>query len=305
MQHIRLVADKHKQFLLGLENVVGVGLGYKERHTVTTPEKALMVCVRLKLPEKDLPKDQLIPRAFGKVATDVVEVGEFKAYQDKANRRGRVRPARPGVSIGHMAVTCGTIGALVRDNETRQAVILSNNHILANLSNGSDGRSAVVDAILQPGPGDGGRDPEDRIATLFRFVPVFYDNFTVNQVDAAVALPLSGQLVDGKILGLSVRPQGVGTPKIGMRVYKSGAATGVTTGRIRILDMTVRINYNFGKTAIFENQILTSKMAGPGDSGSLLVDGSKRALGLLVGGSFNAVIYNSIGDVLRLLNVSI
>ncbi|WP_366923388.1 S1 family peptidase [Metallumcola ferriviriculae] len=305
MRHVHRAVKQNKHSLLRLKNVVGVGVGYKERHSVPTEEKALMVCVTRKIAEGNLPHEHVIPKHVGKVATDVVEVGEFKSYQEMPNRRASVRPARPGVSIGHESITCGTFGALVRDNKTRQVLILSNNHILANLTNGNDGRSQIGDPILQPGPGDGGTVSEALIGTLFRYVPIFYDNTTVNKVDAAVALPTDRRLVDGKILGLTVRPRGTEDGVVAMRVYKSGAASGVTSGRIRIVDLTVRIGYGFGETAIFENQILTNKMAGPGDSGSLLVNGGKKAVGLLVGGSYNAVIYNPIKNVLRLLDVSI
>lgn len=305
MHSTRRAAAQHKQFLLGLENVVGVGVGYKEKRSSATTEQSVVVCVKRKIKEVELPKGQQIPKRLGRIATDVVEVGEINAYQQAVNRRQRLRPAQPGVSIGHGEITCGTFGALVRDNSTRQSLILSNNHILANLTNSEDGRANIGDVILQPGPGDGGINPHDQIATLYRYQPVFYENSITNQVDAAVALPNDRQMVDGKLLGLTTRPRGTIAPEVGMRVYKSGAATGVTTGRVRIVDLTVRISYGYGKTAIFENQILTSKMAGPGDSGALLVDGSKHAIGLLVGGSFNAVIYSPIEAVLALLDVSI
>src|SRR3546814_8805883 len=48
--------------------------------------------------------------------------------------------------------------------------ILSNNHVLANSNNATPG-----DAVLQPGPFDGGTDPADRIASLSRFIPITFD----------------------------------------------------------------------------------------------------------------------------------
>src|SRR3546814_20436073 len=76
----------------------------------------------------------------------------------------RERPARSGISIGHPAITAGTLGGLVRDGETGAVAMLSNNHVLANSTD-----SAVGDAILQPGTADGGADPDDRIPPLARF----------------------------------------------------------------------------------------------------------------------------------------
>ena len=68
---------------------------------------------------------------------------------------------RGGVSIGHYAITAGTPGAFVKDKTTAETLILSNNHVMANSNDASIG-----DAILQPGPADGGKSPQDRIAAL-------------------------------------------------------------------------------------------------------------------------------------------
>src|SRR5205823_3669095 len=59
----------------------------------------------------------------------------------------------------------GTLGCLVR--REGQVFVLSNNHVLANSNEAQRG-----DAILQPGPHDGGRFPDDQIADLEDFVPV-------------------------------------------------------------------------------------------------------------------------------------
>ena len=81
------------------------------------------------------------------------------------NPRERFRPNIPaGVSIGHYAVTAGTLGAVVFDNNTGEPLILSNNHVLANSNQG-----AIGDAILQPGTTDHGLRPDDVVAKLHRF----------------------------------------------------------------------------------------------------------------------------------------
>src|SRR3546814_10205184 len=95
--------------------------------------------------------------------------------------------------MGHAAITAGTLGGLVRDRETGAVVILSNNHVLANSNQGTAG-----DAILQPGPADGGTDPGDRIATLARFVAIDFTADGENRIDDAIATPLApaaGQVV--------------------------------------------------------------------------------------------------------------
>ena len=60
-----------------------------------------------------------------------------------------VRPLRPGLSVAHPSVTAGTLGGFVRTGGG--LAILSNNHVLA-----ASDAAALGDAVLQPGPADGG-----------------------------------------------------------------------------------------------------------------------------------------------------
>lgn len=164
------------------------------------------------------------------LSTDVIEIGRVRLLGQRTERK---RPARPGMSIGHYKITAGTLGAVVRDRATGEQLILSNNHILANATDGKYGRAAIGDPILQPAPYDGGQ-ATDRIATLFRFSPLLrktqeadcpvaaaavragnvlihairphYDlkmlkrTRGVNIIDAAVARPDAPELIDDEIL---------------------------------------------------------------------------------------------------------
>jgi hypothetical protein len=86
-------------------------------------------------------------------------------------------------------------------------------------------------------------------------------------------------------------------------VQKTGRTTGYTTGKITDIDATVTINYG-SYLADHEDVIVTDNMGAPGDSGSLLVDMSKKAVGLLFGGSPGRVVYYSkIKNVLDALNI--
>ncbi len=85
-----------------------------------------------------------------------------------------------GISVGHKDISAGTLGGYVRDNVTGELMILSNNHVLANVDAGK-----VGDAILQPGNADGGTLPADKIGTLARFVPLRVS--TTKLVDCAIA----------------------------------------------------------------------------------------------------------------------
>jgi len=140
--------NKHRRKLLGLKNVVGVGVGYKQVGDSTTEQPAFVVYVEKKLPAPDLSRSHIVPRQIDGLDTDVVEIGVVRML---GVRTSRERPCRPGVSIGHYRSTAGTLGAVVMDRATGRLMILSNNHVLANGSSVQEVRARAGDPILQPG----------------------------------------------------------------------------------------------------------------------------------------------------------
>ncbi|WP_422448486.1 hypothetical protein [Thermoanaerobacterium sp. DL9XJH110] len=355
MDRILGLLRRNQKKLMKLENVVGVGMGYKIVQGRFTNKPAIMVLVKKKLPEKELKSRHIIPTALGEVPTDVLEVGEIRLLASRIEgsrqaapgtgssdgknnviRTARARPARPGMSIGHYKVTAGTFGAVVKDEKTGELLILSNNHVLANATNGRDGKSAVGDPILQPGSYDGGT-ASDVIAYLERFVPIEKDaeesrcpvarnvenvsniilgvvkpDYRVslvkkasshNLIDAAVAKPVKAQFIEPDIFELG-KINGIAEPRIGLQVKKSGRTSGVTTAEIKALDVVLRVMLGPSEEATFYEQILTGPMAQPGDSGSLVVDDGMNAVGLLFAGSDRATIINPIANVMKLLKVT-
>jgi hypothetical protein len=318
-----------KLHIMGKPNVVGVGVGYRERGGRIVDELCVVAMVRRKLPASALKPDDLVPKLVSNVPTDVVEVGVLRAMQA---RTGRFRPAPGGVSIGHYQITAGTLGCVVRDRTSGDRLILSNNHVLADINAGRAG-----DPILQPGSYDGGVEGKDMIAVLERFIPLRFKeapstcgvanlfqgtvNFlarlvgsthrmrayrvnlnAVNQVDAALARPLDEAMVLDEIIDIGV-VGGITPPSLGMNVRKSGRSSGFTTGQIRVLDASVQVEYD-NHVADFDGQIVTGAMSQPGDSGALLVAGDGLlAVGLLFAGSQQATVYNPIRPVLDALDV--
>jgi len=105
-------------------------------------------------------------RALSEIVVNQVPTG----YIDALNKRGRIRPAPGGVSVGHFAITAGTLGCLCVGNRpprSSRLMILSNNHVLANCN-----ICKVGDCICQPGPYDGGKCPADQVAILESWVPI-------------------------------------------------------------------------------------------------------------------------------------
>lgn len=128
-----------------LDNVVGVGEGYRQVGGKRTPEWCVVVYVRKKKRGAELSPTEAIPQYVDGVRTDVQEVGgEFEPLVLERNQiratpyeRGEVaqelverwRPCPGGYSIGHQLITAGTLGCYM--DHVGIPHVLSNNHVLA------------------------------------------------------------------------------------------------------------------------------------------------------------------------------
>jgi hypothetical protein len=224
--------------------------------------------------------------------------------------RQRVRPLRPGLSVGHPDVTAGTLGGFVRRPGSTRLLVLSNSHVLA-----VSGAAQEGDPLLQPGVADGGTDA-DRIGSLTAFVPL--TAAPGNLVAAAVAALDDGVAADpagypGGALGTVVAPLDDVDPDD--VVEKVGRTTGHTRGRITAVEVDgVGVRYDDGLHT-FDDQVEVEGLRGGfsagGDSGSIVWRSHDRApLGLLFagsetgGGSGGGVTFcNPLANVLSALGV--
>lgn len=299
--------------LLGRDNVVGVGVGLKIKGGEQTETPSVMVLVSQKMPTELVSRANTIPKTVDGKPTDVIEVGHLFAGGsqqlmetqdvDAQTLATRIRPARPGFSVGHYKITAGTIGAGAYDLSPVPGVppryyILSNNHVLANSNDASIG-----DPILQPGPFDGGTAPADVIGRLARFVPIRFDG-TCNSVDAAVA-EVPFHVIDRDVYWNGYPATAAKAATVGMLLKKTGRTTNFTTGRVTAIAATVNVNYGGGKVAKFCNQIITTNMSAGGDSGSMVLDLQNNPVGLLFAGSSVATILNPIALVQLALQVRV
>ncbi len=331
MKSIYKALQKNRKRILDMDNVVGVGVGYKEKGGKDTRDESVVVFVKKKVNKEDLRSHQMIPEKVEDSKTDVIEIGEIKLLTNT----GRYRPIRPGCSIGHYAISAGTLGAVVRDRRTGEKLFLSNNHVLANVTNGRDGRAKEGDSILQPGAYDGGKIDKDVVAHLYKYAPIskvmsesecpvaaaavstvnnifrfvkptysmklMKSSNQNNIVDAALAKPINLQ-INEDILEIG-KVSGVAEPKLGDRVKKSGRTTGYTEGNIKAVDVTMKVSLGGDSYAVFTEQILSDIKSGPGDSGSLILDSNNNAVGLLFAGSDTATLFNRITNVMNELEI--
>ena len=319
---IREVLRKEKKDLLKKHGVVSVGSGIKIIDGKPTGMPCITISVEKKLVSAMIKRKDLVPVTLNEILTDVIEVGIIKTLHTQ-----RHRPALGGVSIGHVDVTAGTLGCLV--NRGGEAFILSNSHVLA-----LSGEAEIGDSIIQPGSYDGGNYPEDHIADLAAYIPIqmsglpsncpfanalrvslngilkliksrtrfqiIREQEDANLVDAALARPL--ELVTSEIMEVG-EIKGIKDAELGMRIKKSGRTTGLTTGEIEQIDVTVKVQYGEGKIAVFEDQIMAGKMCAGGDSGSAVLTDTNYLVGLLFAGSENTMIANRIQNVAKALDL--
>ena len=210
----RTLLKQHSKELLSRANVVATGVGMKVTGGVRQQTPSIICSVKKRVEASSLSPKDLVPRELDGVPTDVVETGRIRVFQTPT---GRFRPAPGGVSVGHREITAGTLGCWVRRNG--QWVMLSNNHVLAN-SNDAE----IGDPILQPGPIDSGRYPDDQIAVLEDFVPIHFPgdsngNSNGNSNGDSGGCGIAGSVVSilngiARVLGSSTRVKSYSTQQV-------------------------------------------------------------------------------------------
>lgn len=233
---VRQVAEEY----LRDSNINSVGVGYKMKDGQTTNELALQFTVGQKLAPEALetvttrPIPETITANGITLPTDVVE-REFErqpvavAPGTKVERKRRLDPMMPGISIAHVRSTAGTLGCLVKDNASSETLLLSNWHVF----HGEDGE--LGDPIVQPGPFDDNRTTANVCGTVTR-------SFLGLAGDCAVA-SIAGRGAMQTILDLGVPVRQLGEPQLGDRVVKSGRTTNVTYGIVSRIHAITKLSY--------------------------------------------------------------
>lgn len=279
-------------------NIIGVGVGNKVSGKNESGELCVCFYVEKKLARSKVGGRYFVPSVLatpqGRHAfTDVKEIGRIVPQAAPLVKR---TPIESGFSVGHVKITAGTVGAIVKKKGKRY--LLSNSHVLANNGKGKPG-----DKIVYPGPDDGGRAPADWVAVLTEAVPFTKGESFINEVDAALA-----EIQDSHLDRLSFdlpgteKPLRVLAPARDMLVTKRGRTTRTTRGRIIDTDFRFVLNYpGVGKIG-FAHQVLCERYTDGGDSGSLVIDvKSGRIVGLHFAGADGGSVFNPIAAVMKAL----
>lgn len=273
-----------------------------------SPQGKVLVYLRRAVPGKKLLEK--LPAAIDGFSLEYVQGVEQPVGSNHTQPMGcpawRIRQAAgqarytcgSSISVGNY-MDAGTLGALVRD-QAGQLYGLSNNHVC-----GSCNHADVGLPILAPGVFDvvaGGLDP----------FTIGYHASTLQMTPGSVTIVNPGNNHDAAIFRIGNEnlltsyqgdsydtPSAVAPMVAGMKVEKVGRTTGWTTGTVQCqiagpmpINYTAP-NYGFNGRVFYDPAFYitgeTDVFSDNGDSGSLIVttlpDGSRAAVGLVVGGS--------------------
>ena len=217
--------------------------------------------------------EEEVAEAFGDVETKVVGKVKPMVFEEElprpleAYRGEKVVPLVGGVSYGLLKGPTGTMGAVVYDRYTNKPMLLSASHVV-----GIWGRKRLAHAgspTISPGEADGG-DPEDVVGSLRRWTDTRAGVLALADASASLSIvPVKGEIAGiGKV-------EGWAEPEVGGKVVKSGRSSGITEGRIELVNATVRVDGGEAGVVTFVNQVVTDRpMMLPGDS----VTGDTRIL---------------------------
>jgi len=289
LERIRAIRKRAAVELRSFPNVSGIGVGYKYVGGQRTDRIVITVYVRKKLPPAELDPGAKIPAEIEGVPTDVIEVGKVSVRPRAASINsppyevrvlGSPGPGRFSTLIGgiwimrHLSIYFGTMGAVFVDRKTRQAVILSNDHVLP----GPAGFQ-----VRQPGIEED-HDVIGRIHRL-RFDPA-------RGIDAATAiLNCPRDYSEGEVRGIG-RLRGFAAPRLGTTLTKSGAHSGVTSAEVTAVDVEHEVDYRPERPeTVMHDVFVLDGGTGPGDSGSIWIDSDLRAVGLNFAGRDQSWIF--------------
>ena len=302
----RYVAE-NEQELLRRSGVVGFGIGLKQREGRRTTLRSVILYVEQKRAEDELTTAERIPKAVtwrapdGRRVTipfDVVVTGLFEATltcrKEAARLPDDATPPQPGCSVSNVTrEDSGTIGCLVSDKYG--TYLLSNWHVLR------PPRDRDTFDVMSPSAEDYGDPARDTIGRIVKHDPEL--DIAIAEVKVRVrpdVVDIGGpegqrHLDKADLAGYPIK-------EIWVQLWgrTSARQLGTVTGVGEVI--TARVD---GERRTFRNVILTTRILCPGDSGALLMDMDRNAVGLAVCTSEHRSAFLPIGTVLTRLRVEL
>ena len=295
------ISKNYYKYLINLQNVNGVGFGNKHVNGKDTKEPCIHVLVEKKIKDINITSNNIIPKTYMGIKTDVIEVGVLKELGLQYDPFSKIRPLEGGYVI-NSGEALGTLGCIVTssadfglsgdsddDSDSdyeddglyaptqleKHYYILSNNHVL------TDNETVPIGApIMQPG----GLDYPNQyiVARLSTYIPLkamINDSGPINYMDCALAKISNEGFVSNRIASFG-KVKGISSPTVGEFIQKAGAFSGVTFGSVLTLNTTHTTKSSSGKMFLYQNQTIGFISAQSGDSGCVILDDFERVIGL-------------------------
>jgi hypothetical protein len=289
-------AVRERRYLLKNPDVLGVGVGYRERNGVITDELALIVYVvpgRKQTSKEEQPKSRRIPehvtfRVRGhqiNLPVDIVEADIGKLHRDVVS----------GVSVGNQLSQniAGTVGWIAQRRSDKKPVFCSNYHVLIpfppagtnqetlTFTRGDDGGEVAV----MPSIKDGGDPNASRVGEVVRGRRDIVSDVAIVLIDPDEDWTPRKEVID---IGAYGAPREITTADLAsgpIPVMVRGRTTGhVLHGNIITYPNQLPFAYpDLDDPLLMSDLIATDIQTQEGDSGALLLDEQLRPLGILLG----------------------
>jgi hypothetical protein len=213
-----------------------------------------------------------------------------RLYDGVTFRAASARPVKGGQSIGHGIAggETGTMGCVVKDRSSGDLFALSCNHVIADYNNAKKGSTKVwapgPKTIGTPAVGPGTQS--DELGVVHDFARIDFTSGVYNFIDSAIAKPKNTADLDRLIEHIGAPSGSNSAVALGDVIKKTGAASGLTTGKYRY-QINAEIEYNTGQKALFRDLLGivnpgTGDFAEQGDSGAVLLDDKDAVVGQLI-----------------------
>jgi len=310
-ERISRIEKAVRERLMGIPGVHGIAVGYKYRNGQRTDELAILVSLFKKRPLQELQESEIIPAEIEGVKTDVREA-ELPQYSDD---QARYRPLRggsrlrytqrtvehpaPGTTVTQEHFFDGTLGFMAKAKKTGKFVVVTCAHVVA----GCDPPATAINRrVGQPDDDTDCSCCSKCWATVVGTVIAAKNQPLNPEVDVALIQldkcvdpspqveglgPIHGSLTTAQLdsLGLtqgtvSVRGFRTGAVRNGV-VREANYSGGITCNPP---DNGPGVPHNFVNVMRLENPPGSTDLFGKkGDSGSVVLDGAGKVVGLLFG----------------------
>lgn len=310
---IENIMNSYKRLLFRNDNIVGFGIGVKIIVGNWTSIPCLTIYVKEKISADMLDRNNIIPKYFNGVLTDIVETGKYKVSASPVFSKMSGEKLFSGMSIGNEnndfggTITCGFSGEIKKGREKeKRKFLLGSASALTKINPVTGTIGSLGDIIVNPANEAGKKNVNSRIGRLIDIAPLDIGvskepSYSVH--DAALIL-LDNTVDVLPKFGEGTKIEGISETAPGVKVYYVGAASGKVFGNVMSTKgtWTEKKTDNSGKTNIIEYSKVTvvSGEYNPGDRGAIgivnTMSKGSYGFGMLVAGTQKTIAFTNLNE---------